>query len=135
MHPTDLNLRLDYGRLLYAGGQLDEAIAQFQRAIESPKNRKVVINLLGQAFMKKGMYDLAVGQFEKAEAELTIIDDNAKVLLYNLGNAHEQLGNLEKAQDYFKRIYESDIGFKDVAKKMETLYERTKGKKVNDADQ
>ena len=34
---------------------------------------------------------------------------------YDLGGAHEHLGNLDKADEYYKRIYETDIGFKDVS--------------------
>jgi hypothetical protein len=56
------------------------------------------------------------------------VDDDAKNLLYGMGCAQEQLGNLEKAAELFKRIYETDIGFRDVSEKIENLYKKTKAK-------
>lgn len=133
-HPTDLGLKLDYGKFLYKAEKFDEAISEFQRAVDSPKYKKAAINLMGQSFMKKGMHDLAIAQFEKAVADISVMDDDAKNILYNLGNANEQLGELDKAQEFYKRIYETDIGFKDVSEKMESMYRKTKGKKEADAN-
>lgn len=127
-HPTDLGLRLQYGKLLYQSNQMDQAIQEFQKAVESPKLRKQTLSLLGDAFMKKGMYDLATAQFERAIADITVVDDDAKNLLYGMGCAQEQLGNLEKAAEHFKRIYETDIGFKDVSEKIENIYRKTREK-------
>ncbi len=133
-HPTDMGLRLENGKLLYSAGQIDAAISEFQKAVDSPKLKRASINLLGQCFMKKQLYDIAVAQFEKALTNLTVIDDDAKNLLYNLGGAHEHLGNLEKAEEYYKRIYETDIGFKDVSEKIERIYKKTAEKKGANAD-
>ena len=133
-HPTDMGLRLEHGKLLYSAGQMDEAISEFQKTVDSPKLRKTSINFLGQCFMKKQLYDLAVAQFEKAITDLTVIDDVAKSLLYNLGGAHEHLGNMEKATEYYKQIYETDIGFKDVSEKIEGIYKKIAGRKGADAN-
>jgi tetratricopeptide (TPR) repeat protein len=72
---------------------------------------------------------MAVAQFEKAIAAITVIDDSAKGLLYNLGGAYVQLGNLDKATGCYKQIYEADIGFKDVSEKIEKIYKEIAKKK------
>ena len=64
-----------------------------------------------------------------------MMDESAKVLLYNLGVACEGAGKLDKAHENFKRIYETDIGFKDVSEKIESVYEKAKKEKEANANQ
>ena len=54
-------------------------------------------------------------------AQRIIDDERAKELLYNLGSIAEAQGNREEARSFFVRIYEIDIGYRDVAAKMGTL--------------
>ena len=65
---------------------------------------------------------MALSQFEKALGEKAVMDQQRKELVYNLACVYEELGRREEAAKYFKEIYGVDIGFRDVADKVESGY-------------
>ena len=121
-YPTMLEFRFELGERLLRMDQVNEAIQAFQKAQNSPKHKLDSLNYLGQCFMKRGMHDMAVSQFEKALGEKTVMDQQRKELVYNLACVYEELGRREEAAKYFKEIYEVDISFRDVADKVESGY-------------
>ena len=72
-------------------------------------------------FQKKGILDLARQEYDRALEACRGIDDRAKEILYNLGLISEADGDPEGARGAYVRIYEVDIGYRDVAEKMEQL--------------
>ena len=121
-YPTMLEFRFELGERLLRMDQVNEAIQAFQKAQNSPKHKLDSLNYLGQCFMKRGMHDMALSQFEKALGEKTVMDQQRKELVYNLACVYEELGRREEAAKFFKEIYEVDIGFRDVADKVESGY-------------
>lgn len=122
-YPNDLPLRFDYGILLYERDQVNEAIQQFQIAQRYPRNRIQSLFYLGLCFRKKQQLDMAREQLEKAAAELTTMNDLKKDIFYELGGILESMGKMQEAADqYYKEIYQVDIGYKDVAAKIEAAY-------------
>jgi tetratricopeptide (TPR) repeat protein len=121
-YPNDLNLRHRLGVLMFTHGFIDEAILQLQFAQRSPKLRTSSLYHLGLCFLKKRQLDLAESQFQSALAEMTRMDEQKKQVLYALGELAEQNGARERAAEFFKQIYQVDIGYRDVAKKVENLY-------------
>ncbi|HLQ36964.1 MAG TPA: hypothetical protein VK348_04130, partial [Planctomycetota bacterium] len=75
---------------------------------------------LGRAFQSKQLPELALGQYEKALAAAGA-GPLAKEALYQLGALCRELGKREQALQYFSRIMEQDIGFKDVAQQVAKL--------------
>ncbi len=119
-NPTDLGARYDFGQSLLQGGDIDGAIAELQQAVKDPRRKNEALFLLGQAFRKKGLPDLALGQFDKAlqgGAGGTL----GKELLYEMGAICSELGKREDALRHFSRILEQDIGFRDVAQRVAGL--------------
>lgn len=123
-YPTDLDFRFDLASLLFEAGELDEALRQFQQAQKSPHHRLASLNAMGLCFLAKEMDDLAARQFESALQEGNIDADMRKELLYNLATAYERTGAAEQAVERYKEIYQEDIGFRDVAGKIEAAYRR-----------
>jgi len=121
-YPNDLDLRFDWGVMLYENEHVNEAIQQFQTAQRNPKVRVRALHYLGLCFKSKGQLDLAVDQLRKAAGELLTMDATKKDVLYELGVIHEQLGRKDEAAAFFKDIYQVDIGFRDVAEKVESVY-------------
>ena len=121
--PNDLALRFKYGMLLKQKGMLNEAISQFQEAVKDPSRRLDSLNIIGECFRDKGMFDLAVAQFKKALTLTGEINEKTKMIIYNLGTAYEKMGKHQEAVGEFKKIYEVDISYKDVAKKIEQAYQ------------
>jgi tetratricopeptide (TPR) repeat protein len=124
--PNDLALRFKYGMLLKEKGMLNEAISQFQEAVSDPSKRLDALNMIGECFRDKGMFDLAIAQFKKALSLTNEVNQKTKMILYNLGLAYEKMGKTQEAVEEFKKIYEVDISYKDVAKKIEEAYQGPK---------
>ncbi|MFH1857232.1 MAG: tetratricopeptide repeat protein [Candidatus Omnitrophota bacterium] len=125
--PNDLSLRYEYGKMLLETSKTDEAISHLQSAVNDPGKRTTALNLLGIAFKNKGILDLALTQFKKALSTLAQSQkqtDLEKEIIYNLAQTYEEMGNAESAVEEYKKIYESDITYKDVAKKIEAAYKK-----------
>jgi tetratricopeptide (TPR) repeat protein len=80
------------------------------------------MTLLGQCFAHRGMNDMAARKLQEALAAKTNFDDEKKDLLYVLGSVFEKMGKVEEAIEQFKQIYEVDIGYRDVAAKVDIYY-------------
>lgn len=123
-NPTDLQLRFELGEELVNAGQFREALPELQRARQHPNARLKAMNLLGRCYHELGMLDLAMKQFEEGSKEIVSMDAMKKEIVYNLGLVYEQMGERGKAIDCMKQIYEADYGFKDVAQRVESSYQR-----------
>jgi len=124
-YPNDLPLRFEFGKLLYEGGQYNEAVQQFQLAQRNPKFHAQSLYYLGMCFMQKTQFDLAREQLEKAAEDLTEMNALKKEIYYQLGSLLEKTGNVDQAADrYYKEIYQTDISFRDVAAKIEKSYKK-----------
>ncbi|HTX21704.1 MAG TPA: tetratricopeptide repeat protein [Candidatus Aquilonibacter sp.] len=120
--PTDLAIRFEMGALYFQAGKISEAIQEFQKAQGNPQRRLAAMNYLAQCFAKRKMFDLAARTLQNAIKEKPGFDDEKKDLIYNLGCVLESMGKKEEAVEQFKIIYEMDIGYKDVAAKVDAFY-------------
>lgn len=123
-YPNDHAARQAFGALLLDSGKIDQAIAQFQHAQKSPPVRIAALVGLGRAFKAKKLFDLAVAQFATAKRELGVMDETKKEVVYELGSCLDAMGNAEGAIAEFKAVYSEDIGFRDVADKINAYYSR-----------
>jgi len=123
-YPNDLQLRYDWGVMLYENDYINEAIQQFQLAQRSAKNRVLSLYFMGICFRAKKQYDIACRQLETALTSLPIMDANKKKVLYELGEISGLMGDAKKAADYFMQIYQSDIAYLDVATRIEEFYQQ-----------
>jgi len=119
--PADMQLRLDLGWRLFKRGEVDGALAEFQRVIGDARLENEARYHMAACFQKKGILDLARKEYDKALEACRGVDDRAKEILYNLGLISEAEGDREGARGAYIRIYEVDIGYRDVAEKMEQL--------------
>jgi tetratricopeptide (TPR) repeat protein len=125
--PQDLPTRFRFGQILFQMRRYKEAAAQFQHASRDPKTRRASLYRLGLCFMRQGLVDLAIEQFEKAVQGASVVDAQVKGILYALGEAHEAQERFDQALDAYKRIFEVDIDFKDVSQKIQQLYSQGVG--------
>jgi len=121
-YPTDMVIRFEMGQLYFQAGKINEAIQEFQKAQGNPHKRIAAMNCLAQCYAKKKMFDIAARQLQNAIKEKIVFDDEKKDLTYNLGCVLESMGKKEEAIEQFKLIYEMDIGYKDVAAKVDAYY-------------
>src|SRR6058998_207815 len=123
-NPTDLQLRFELGENLFNATRFREAVPELQRSRQNPHARLKAMNLLGCCYGELEMLDLAVKQLEEASKEILSMDAMKKEMVYNLGLVYERMGEQEKSVACMKQIYEVDYGYKDVAKRVESSYER-----------
>ena len=117
-YPNDLHLRYELGLQYYTSEYYDEALEHLQLAQRSPKDRLWALYYLAMCFLMKGQTDMAVMQLETARDAIPTMDDLKKKVVYQLGLCAEQAGDLEKAYQYYKDVYSTDVGFEDLSERM-----------------
>lgn len=114
---------------------LDEAIREFQAAagLTGPGDNTPrffqCCNMLGHCFVQKGLPQAAVLWFKKGLDVPGRGAEEYKALQYELGSAYEQMGDLTRAVGAFTEVYGVDVGYRDVADRLQSLQARQKKKK------
>jgi len=121
-YPNDLQFRYELGKLYFEAGRIGEAIQELQKSQLNPHKRIPSLYYLGQSFARRNMSDLAIKTFQTAISEKVGFDEEKKELIYALGNVLEKMGKTAEAINEYKHIYEVDIGYKDVAQKVDAYY-------------
>jgi tetratricopeptide (TPR) repeat protein len=121
-YPNELALHYELGTLFFKTDKITEAIKAFQKSQKDAKNRIRSLYYLGQCFAKRKMYDMAAKQLETAIEEKNVQDEENKELIYTYGCILEEMDKREQAIEQFKKIYEMDIGYKDVSDKVDAYY-------------
>ena len=107
-------------------GLLDEAIGELQKvckAIDSGAEFSQVMQAytwLASCFVEKGVPEAGIKWYEKA---LTIpsSEDSRTALHYDLGSAYEAAGDKQSALKHFTEVYGSNIDYRDVAERIQSL--------------
>ena len=128
-YPNDLHLRFDLGVQYYTYDYYDEALEHLQLAQKSPKDRLWALYYLAMCFLRKGQTDMAVMQLETARDSIPTMDELKKKVVYQLGLCAEQSGDLEKAYQYYKDVYSTDVGFGDLGERMLAVGQAIKANK------
>ena len=102
-------------------GLLDEAIAEFQKALAGPSNRLPTFEALGQCFIEKGQFKMAASVLSRALGERDASEEKLVGVLYLLGRVTEVQGRHEEALGYYQRVFVVDIEFRDIADRINSL--------------
>ena len=120
---------------LYEEKEDDKALSLLQTIERVPSEYQLDAQLrLGKLFFKKGTRNIAEEYFNKV-IEAAMPMDKKVDLLYQIGAAFEEHDIPEKALDIYKKIISFDIGFKDVAKRLEIITQRLKMKATMSASE
>ena len=117
-YPNDLHLRYELGVQYFTYEYYDEALEHLQLAQKSPKDRLWALYYLAMCFLMKGQTDMAVMQLETARDAIPTMDELKKKIVYRLGLCAEESGDLQKAYQYYKDVYSTDVGFEDLSERM-----------------
>jgi len=101
--PDNGRAQNNLGGVLLQNGQVDEAIARFQKSLETLPDYVDAHNNLGYALLRTGREDEAVARFQKA---LEIQPDFAEAR-NNLGKALLQAGRMDEAIAHFQKAVET----------------------------
>ena len=112
-HQSHYDLAIAYKEM----GLVDEAIAEFQKALAGPTNRLPTYEALGQCFLEKEQFKLASSLLTRALNERAS-EDQLVGILYLLGRAAELQGKADEALAYYQRVFVVDIQFRDIVDRM-----------------
>ena len=116
-HQSHYDLGVAYKEM----GLLDEAIAEFQKALRAPANRVPTYEALGLCFIEKEQYPMAATILSRALHEQGVSEDKLVGVLYLLGRCAEERGQRDAAIDYYQRVFVVDIQFRDVAARLAAI--------------
>jgi len=118
---ADSESHYDLGVAFKEMGLLDEAIAQFQKALRGTAQRVRTFEALGQCFIEKGQLSVAHTILQRAINEPGAADEQLVGVLYLIASVCESLGKLADARGYFDRVFAVDIQFRDVGDRLNAL--------------
>jgi len=121
LEADDYQSHYDLGVAFKEMGLLDEAIAEFQKALRATEGRLRTSEALGMAFFEKGQYAVCETVLRRAVDGLDGTDEAKIGLLYWLGRASEALGKKAEALASYERAVAVDIRFLDLSERIHRL--------------
>jgi tetratricopeptide (TPR) repeat protein len=116
-HESHYDLGVAYKEM----GLLDEAIAEFQKALRGSQRRVRTYEALGQCFLEKGQLPVARTILQRALAEPGAGDDQLVGVLYLMGYASEGLKKPAEAMAFYERVFAVDIQFRDIGERLNAV--------------
>jgi tetratricopeptide (TPR) repeat protein len=117
----DFDTRYNLGIAYKEMGLIDEAIAEFQIASKDPRRFLECCIMLGLCFVEKGMPKLAVKWYQRGLDTPGYGEEECQGLRYELAQAYEVMGELEKAHEIYQEVYGANASYRNVAKKVKEL--------------
>ncbi len=118
---TDFQSHYDLGVAFKEMGLLDEAIAEFQKALRAPEGKLRTSEALGVCFFAKGAFGVAESILRRG-LELPASGDQERLgVLYWLGRSLEDQGRKAEAKELYGRVFAVDIRFMDVSERVKAL--------------
>jgi tetratricopeptide (TPR) repeat protein len=118
---TDFQSHYDLGVAFKEMGLLDEAIAEFQKALRAPEGKLRTSEALGVCFLEKGALSVAESILRRG-LELPVADEKERLgILYWLGRALEGQTKVPEARQFYERVCAVDIRFMDVGERVKAL--------------
>ena len=117
----DAQTHYDLGVAFKEMGLLDEAIAEFQKALPGENMRTRASEALGLCFFEKGQPSVAATVLRRAIEQDPGADDQKIGLLYWLARSEEEQGNPAQALPLYQRVFALNIAFQDVKDRVKTL--------------
>ena len=117
----DFDSHYDLGVAYREMGLIDEAVAEFQKALRGATQRIRAYEALGQCFIDRAEYDVAITVLSRALREPGLEDDDLIAVLYLLGYAAEENGQPRDAAAYYQRVFAIDIDFRDVGERLKAM--------------
>lgn len=117
----DHEAHYDLGVAYKEMGLVDEAIAEFQKALRGTKERARTFEALGNCFIEKGQLPVAATILQRALAEPGVRDEALVGVLYLLGAIAEELQQFADAKRYYERVFAVDIQFRDIGDRLNTV--------------
>ena len=117
----DAGSHYDLGIAFKEMGLIDEAIGEFQTALRAGQEKLKVYEELGSCFVMKAQYSVAITILNRAQQMPYKDEQELLGVYYNLGRAHEEMGQRAEAKAAYEKIVAIDIGFQDTTTRLARL--------------
>jgi tetratricopeptide (TPR) repeat protein len=122
---ADSQSHYDLGVAFKEMGLLDEAIAEFQKALQAAEAKLKTSEALGACFFEKGAHVVAESVLRGGLDVPAASDRDRLGVLYWLGRALEAQGKRPEARECYGRVSAVDIRFMDVGERVKALARAT----------
>jgi|GEM_PF-1315167 len=127
-YSTDSAIKFELGTVYFEQAKTkgdrtmyDEAIRRFQHTFQDPKFRIRSGLRMGQCFSAKGQFDLALKRYDETLKGMELKNEDWKTLKYEKGDTLQKSGKRDEAKATFLEIYEIDVSFRDIGKRVDDL--------------
>jgi tetratricopeptide (TPR) repeat protein len=117
----DHEAHYDLGVAYKEMGLVDEAIAEFQKALRGTANRARTFEALGNCFIEKQQLPVAATIMQRALNEPGVGDESLVGVLYLLGAIAEEQSQFADAKKYYQRVFAVDIQFRDIGDRLNVV--------------
>ena len=117
----DYEARYDLGIAYREMGLLDDAIGEFRTALDGPNHKLQCLHMLGLCALDLGRPADAVAHLEQALAGPELPVEQQTALRFDLGRAHEALGEKARARAVWETVAAADPDFADVGDRLANL--------------
>ena len=122
----DHEAHYDLGVAYKEMGLLDEAIAEFQKALRGTSERTRTFEALGHCFVEKGQLPVAASILSRALSEPLVRDESLVGVLYLLGAIAEEQRQFADAKKHYERVFAVDIQFRDIVERLNVVEQQLK---------
>ncbi len=110
-HESHYDLGIAYREM----GLLDDAIAEFRSAMQSPTRRIDCLHMLGLCALEQARSDEAIDLFAHALGAPDVAQEQELAIRFELGRAYAQSGDLERARSAWEKVASVDPDFCEVS--------------------
>ena len=114
----------DLGMAYMEMGLYDEAIGEFQVASKGSPMELKCLEMIALCFLEKNEPAAAARELGRALELAGPGPEETISIRYNLGIAHERLGDLDRALQHFEEVYLLNVDFLKVAQKVKELKQK-----------
>ncbi len=124
--PLKANFHNRLGELYFQAERYDDAVGELQQAAKDPKFKITALTSLGRSFYGQEQYDLAIEQYRRAREKQELYEKIREPMYYEAQaqEAKEDAESLKQALELYTYIYQLEINYKDVKKKVPELQRR-----------
>lgn len=115
----DKQAQYDLGHLYLGSGQYDEAIRMLQPLAEDEVFGRGALKALGQCFLGKNMFDIAIDRVHEALGAAAKPSKDNIDLFYDLGCCYEAAARYQEAKDVYGKIIAVDYYYLDSREKLQ----------------
>ena len=117
----DVTAHHDLGTAYMEMGLYEEAIGEFQMALRAAPGHLPTHEVMGRCWMEFDQPDMAARALQRALEVDFDVEDELIGIYYLMGRAQEDLGNHERAVEFYEKVFSLDINFEDVTERLRAL--------------